>query len=353
MRIAEAVNRDLLLGLGAYTSEPTSFDDMKARTLSATAVPIPLESTTEMISPRSSGIRMIRIEISEEYEAMTDLGVKTVPSFVMFSQGNIVYAGPLGGRKVKSTAGSARPQILIIEPNPADQIKAEKTLRKLGCDTFLCINAHQAIDRVNKMCLGRGGDNDIPSLIFDMVLISESVQTSDVVTLSKRLEDFTKVNRTIICVLVSVLGKLGGEHLRAVQWDRSTTEGNLNCIVDAPLSNITNYAMQKPIKANAVEMLLGKRVIPQDGQNLGLTEKALYSKMASLQTEISNGGGRRTQPLNFTSSKGFSTGTGSGTGSEPGASGTQQGTYIGICLSAEDVGMRGRQLVASTGKSYI
>lgn len=342
MRIAEAVNRDILLGLGAYKSDSSSLDDIKAKALSASFAAT--DSTRDMVTPRTSGMKMVRIEVSEEYDAMTDMGVKTVPAFVMFSQGNIVYAGPLGGRKVKSKGASVRPQILIVEPNPADQIKAEKTLRKLGCDTFLCINAHQAIDRVNQMCLGRGGDNDAPCTIFDMVLISESIQTSDVLTLATRLEDFTKMKRTLICALVSVLGKSGGEHLRAVQWNHSTTEGNLSPILDAPLSNITTYAMQKPIKANAVEMLLGKRVIPHDGengQNMGLTEKALYTKMTTLQNEISNGGGRRTQPLTFTSSR-----------SNMGGGTSSQGTYIGICLSAEDVKMKGRQLVASTGKSY-
>lgn len=297
---------------------------------------------------------MIRIDVSEDNDVISDLGIKTLPTFVMFSHGNIAYAGPLGGRKVKAKNNSVKPQILIVEPNAADQIKAEKTLRKMGCDTFLCLSAHEAIDRVQRMCLNNT-DGDGPSVVFDMVLISEDIQTNDVATLMKRLEDFTKTSRTIVCVMVSVLGTRGSEHLHAVHWEHATTDGNLSAIVNPPLCNATNMAMQKPIKPAAVELMLGRRVIPPDDSNLGLTEKALYRKMVAVQNEIVSNGAKRVQPLSFATRPSKGTGTGT-VGTEMAATGNsstaQQGAYIGICLSAEDVKMRGRQLVASVGKTF-
>jgi len=337
-RITELVNRDVLQGVN-----PTS---AAAAALDRTNVNKPVDS----VSAQTSGFQMIRLEVSEEPDVMLDLGIKSLPTFVFFSHGNIAYAGPLGGRKVKSKAESIKPQILIVEPNPADQIKSEKTLRKLGCDTFLCLSAAEAIDRVQRMCLGRGDGMDSAKVIFDMVLISENIQTSDVLTLAKRLEDFTKVQRTIICVMVSVLGTKGYEQLHAVPWEHATTERDLNCIVAAPLSNVTTWAMQKPVKANAVELILSRRVVSQQDESLGLTEKALYQKMVSVQNDLVTSGPRRVQPMVFASSTRAEGKTQTlGATSTAAPAGTP---YIGICMANEDTKMRGRSLVNTLGKTF-
>lgn len=345
-RITELVNRDVLQGVNPTSAAAAALDRTNANK--------PVDS----VSAQTSGFKMLRLEVSEEPDVMTDLGIKSLPTFVFFSHGNIAYAGPLGGRKVKSKTESIKPQILIIEPNPSDQIKSEKTLRKLGCDTFLCLSAAEAIDRVSRMCLGRGDGMDSATVVFDIVLVSENVQTSDVITLAKRLEDFTKIQRTIICVMVSVLGTKGYEQLHAVPWEHATTERDLNCIVAAPLSNITTWAMQKPIKANAVELILSRRIVPHQEETLGLTEKALYQKMVSVQNELVTSGPRRTQPMIFASNNkmdksstlgvGASNSVGIGMGTS-----TMAGTpYIGICMANEDTKMRGRSLVNTLGKTF-
>ena len=330
-RIAELVNRDVLQGLGALSSGIEGLAKLKE-----------IVKEIEPVSPQVSGFRLIRLEISEEGEVMGDLGIKAVPTIVMFSHGNIAYAGPLGGRSVKAKAESCRPQVLIIEPNAADQIKSEKTLRKLGCDTFLCLSAAEAIDRVQNLCLAQSGES--PPLIFDLVLISEDIQSNDVIALSNKLEDYTKINRTIISVMVSVLGTKGYEQLHAVPWEHATIDKNISSVVSAPLSNITNWGLQKPLKAISIEHLLSRRIIVPQDECFGLTPTALYQKMVQVQSDLVSNGPRRTQPLVFASSnKPLDGSLGSIKSGSP---------YIGICLSAEDIRMKGRQLVDLSGKNF-
>lgn len=329
-RITELVNRDILYGIMPHTKNEN----------------IEKKLSIDYINSNISGFRLIKLEVSEERDIMHDLGIKSLPTFVMFSHGNIVYAGPLGGRKVKSKSESCKPQILIIEPNAADQIKTEKTLRKLGCDTFLCLTAIEAIDRIQKMCLSGNNNNDHSSVIFDLILISEEIQTNDVITLSKRLEDFTKINRTLICIMVSVLGTNGYQKLHAVHWEHSTIKRDLNILVSPPLSNITEWAMQKPIKANSIELLLSRRNIPIQEETMGLTESALFQKMKEVQNDLATNGPKKTQPMIFPSNYKLENKLNTINIS------SIEKPYIGICMSAADVKIRGKLLINNLGNTF-
>jgi hypothetical protein len=97
----------------------------------------------------------------------TYIGVKELPTFLMYLSGKLVYAGTIGGRKVKMNFTSSRPLVLIIESNFKSQILMEKVLKKFGCDIFMCMTSSEAVDRVNQV------GNGLIETVFDLVLISE------------------------------------------------------------------------------------------------------------------------------------------------------------------------------------
>jgi hypothetical protein len=114
-------------------------------------------------------VRMIRIDVGENSDILKDIGIKELPTFLMYLSGKLVYAGPIGGRKVKTSSASSRPQILIIESDFKSQISMEKVLKKFGCDIFMCMTSSEAAERVNQV------NNGLNETVFDLILISEDL----------------------------------------------------------------------------------------------------------------------------------------------------------------------------------
>ena len=168
-----------------------------------------------------SPYRLIRIDISDDCSILKDLGVKDggLPCFVMYYGGKVVYAGECGGRKVKVKT-EINPQVLIIDPNFKTQISMEKSLRKLGCDTFLCLSVGEAINRIQKMTFG--GDNGVKT-IMDLILISDEINSTDLDALSVKLSELVKQKRVCIVGLVNVLGTNGSYNYNAVKWQSDFT----------------------------------------------------------------------------------------------------------------------------------
>jgi hypothetical protein len=304
--------------------------DNKAKSFEGTCELVNLDLFTAEEEESSKGgtkidgaFRLIRIDITENSDIIKDLGLKEFPTFVMYHGGRMIYSGPIGGRKVKIGA-SSKPQVLLIEPDPKHQIKAEKSLKKLYCDSFLCLSVSDAMERLNQF---QGGENSV-SNVMDLILISDEIATSDLNSLFKRLGDNIKTKRVVICGLVNMLGDKGKRNCKTVKWDDNFCTDEFDSVLPDPLYKVVQVAMQKPIKAAAITKALSMRVIPDDDINYGLTPESLISKMNSVRKRLVMG-----NSLAFTSRKGG-----------PVNNSDMLSTYVGTRLSVEDVLMRGVSL---------
>lgn len=72
--------------------------------------------SAERVNSQSSAstlnnFQMLRIDVSEDSSIISDLHIKSLPTFVMFYGGRVSYAGPVGGRRVKAASRTNRAQV--------------------------------------------------------------------------------------------------------------------------------------------------------------------------------------------------------------------------------------------------
>lgn len=293
----------------------------------ANVVNMEISGSSGTAQDNSKNIKMFRIDVGENSGILSELGIKELPTFLMYEGGHLLYAGPVGGRRVKMTSSSCRPQILIIEPNFKEQIVMEKTLQKLNCDTFICLNVVEAVARINQIN-GAGKSSEI---FVDLVLISSEIRGGDYSVLCKRLAVALAGKRTVICGLVSILGACGRQNLDAVKWSSDYTSTEFLNILDVSLAQITQIAMQKPIKQSSILKALSMRILPGNESCFGLTPESLHSKIKNVR-EKKLGPGTRSDSLSSTLERGP-------------VGGVLGAPYIGIRLSAEDCIIRGQSLL--------
>lgn len=259
--------------------------------------------------------RLVKIDVSENNRIVAELGIKALPTFIAYYGEQLVYAGGIGGRKVKVMATGRNPQVLLIEPNFTHQIDEEKVLRKAGCDVFLCLSIGEAVSRIQ-------GLNQVKnnSVIFDLVLISEDAASEQISALNKVLAEFIPKKRTVVSLLVSVLGEQGKHHLHAVQWTEATSDNVNGVAPNSTFSSICSMAMQKPIKSASIRNALSRRIVPHEDANFGVTPQTMMAKISQIEDQAYGGTKNSTN------------------------------NYIGIRLSAEDTRMRGTDLVSSFRK---
>ena len=261
-----------------------------------------------------SVLRLVKVDISENPTICNEFGVKSIPTFLVFRGPELVYGGPLGGRKYKLVSRPYRPQILLIEPNFGRQLESEKLLKKMGCDPFLCISVQEATDRVRRFSLA--GNQPI---VFDLVLISQEVSPEGLRDLSKCLTDFVAEKKTIVAIMASALGEHGKNNLAAVDWtEHYTTE--IEKLVSGDFCAAARCGILSPLKSLAIEKLLDMREDTSHSSvnELGLTPETLISRLNEIKE------GKVKAPANMIRSSGSST--------KP---------YLGIRMSAEDTKLRG------------
>lgn len=230
---------------------------------------------------------LLKIEISEDGEVMSRLKIKSIPIFLCFHGPNLVYAGPIGGKKVKVSCQTTKKQVLLIEPNFHDQIRAERTLRKIDCDTYLCLTGSEAIRRLQQMNINATS----AKLEYDLVLVSDQLEMESIATLAKLLNESLTSKRTIAAVLVSVLGEHGRENLEKVPWENFTSK-DMNALNLSHFNSLAKIAIQKPIKASAINVLKSLQSNSIADSNFGLTPESLRSKIDAIQQSIVSGHAR-------------------------------------------------------------
>ena len=276
------------------------------------AAEVPKPASTKSSGGRKE-VHLVKIDISENPTIANEFGIKAFPTFLVFRGPELVYGGPLGGRKFKLASRPYRPQVLLIEPNFGLQIQSEKMLKKIGCDPFLCLNIQQATDRIRRFSLS--GDQ---TMAFDIVLISQDVPTDGLRDLTKCLTEFVVEKKTIVAVMASALGEHGKHNLKSVDWSGHYTT-DLIKLVSPELCAAASHGVLCPLKSIAIEKLLDFRegasasAVPE----LGLTPQTLISRLNEFKDSKSTV--RKMQNKN-------------GGGTQP---------YLGIKMSAEDTRLRG------------
>lgn len=265
------------------------------------------------LSTLKSRLRLYKINVGDDSSILQDLDIRQLPTFVVYYQGGLVYAGAMGGKKMKTSSTGSKPQILIIEPNVKLQIGCEKTLRKFGCDTYLCLSVAEAIERVQQF---RNLLGDGPSMVFDVVLISNDVASSDLSVLSQRLSEFIKKKRTVIAGLVSVLGENGKRNLSGIKWNNFAFTGK-SSLVHPVLSDISQILIQNPIKPSGIQQALDLRENFSDDSYLGLTPEFLEVKLNKIIDQVDN----QVDSLSL-----------------------RRQSSVGIRLSAEDITLQGKNM---------
>eukprot|EP00607_Mallomonas_marina_P006767 CAMPEP_0182440242 /NCGR_PEP_ID=MMETSP1167-20130531/86934_1 /TAXON_ID=2988 /ORGANISM="Mallomonas Sp, Strain CCMP3275" /LENGTH=478 /DNA_ID=CAMNT_0024634133 /DNA_START=747 /DNA_END=2183 /DNA_ORIENTATION=- len=262
----------------------------------------------------SARFRMVKIDVGEDNDALTELGAKTLPTFAMKHNGTLLYSGLLGGRGLKPSAQDyLKPQVLLIEPIFEQQIAAEKILKKCGCQVYLCLTAQQAIDIIRNMSV------ETPKC-FDMILISEDIQSAEMSTLGQRLISHVKSGSTFVCGLVSSKSLSVNPQADQVRWVHHCTD-DVSLVLEAPLSRSASMVMKKPLRGNAVEHMLSiRQKSDNNALSMGLTATSLYSKMLEMEAVVLGKGPRLGDTRNT------------------------QG-YVGIKLAAEESVVRGTKLI--------
>jgi hypothetical protein len=273
----------------------------------------------------AKGLRIFRMDMGDNNEAVDELGIKHLPTFIMYQGRNLAYCGVVGGQKLKAAAVCSRPQILLIEPNARMQISIEKVLKRYSCDAFLCLSINEAIERVAQFS---NTHDERKKIVFDLVLISEELQGSELAILCKNLSEYVNSKRTIMAGLVSVLGPTGSTALKAVNWLDGLTM-DAAAVVRKPLSDCLSAAIQKPMKASSLQRLLDMRIVPPADENFGLTPESLVQ----LVVQVQNSGQPGYAPVMNAAFENHAVHGG-------------MSDYVGIRLCAEDTKMRGRALVA-------
>mmetsp|Transcript_45469 Transcript_45469/g.106267 ORF Transcript_45469/g.106267 Transcript_45469/m.106267 type:complete len:584 (+) Transcript_45469:37-1788(+) len=90
-------------------------------------------------------VKLVAIELSEAGGFTDQYDVKEVPYCLMFMGGKQVYSKRLHGtRMAPRAAAAAKPRVLLVEPNPANQLKLERNLRRNGYGSDLAMDGPQA-----------------------------------------------------------------------------------------------------------------------------------------------------------------------------------------------------------------
>jgi hypothetical protein len=235
----------------------------------------------------SPKFRLVQIEVGENSRIIQDLNLRYLPTFAMWNGGRLAYLGQAGGQKV-GLGPSFRPKVLLIENAYKFQLATEKLLKKASCDSFLCLTASAAIDAVQKVMTASGTDN-----CFDLVLVAQDIietQASELSILRGKIAGDVESGKTVVAAMYDVLGgERGMQNLKGFSWDRKGLSEDVGNIPGG--TRLFNRVAQKPMKAVAIETLLGMRSYMRDDLyvQLGVTPESLLGTMNTVRENVIRG----------------------------------------------------------------
>ena len=273
---------------------------------------------------------LVKIDVCENSNIIQELGLKAIPSFIMYYNGRLVYAGAAGGRKTK-TSSHVKPQVMLIEPRFKQQINLERVLKSYGCDSYLALSAKDACNRISQLqqssSIGSSSTDSAP-MKFDAILISGEVNDSDLSTLSKTIASDIQSKRTVICAVIDTIGIDSSDELRAVKWSENYTSTDMERLLSGnkQLQQAATVCVQKPIKKQAMNAVLSSVTLKIEEMAIGLSPEYLLAKMSETLD------GASSSKVSYSRSSAGRAGN---------------GTYIGLRMSVEDTCVLGSKLTAA------
>jgi CheY-like chemotaxis protein len=128
----------VVICLASYAREPSNYAGMMA------------EKAQAELMKRYRGnplpVRFVSVELSELGLVAEQYGIREIPYCLMFLGGHLVHSKKLSGMKMTLRDGfTSRPSILLVESNPAAQLKLERTLRRNGYNSDLALDVPMAL----------------------------------------------------------------------------------------------------------------------------------------------------------------------------------------------------------------
>jgi len=91
--------------------------------------------------------RLVAVELAEASSVREQYGIKEVPHLLVFQNSSLVHSKRLPGMRPMA-AGSetqAKTCMLLLEPKPSNQVKMERSLRKIGSHVDLALDMSQGL----------------------------------------------------------------------------------------------------------------------------------------------------------------------------------------------------------------
>jgi len=95
--------------------------------------------------------KFVAVELAEERGFTEKYGITEVPHCLMFQSGHSVYSKRMSGMKVSlRDTCTAKPHILLVESNPAQQMKVERQIRRAGYMSDLALDGSHALQLASR-----------------------------------------------------------------------------------------------------------------------------------------------------------------------------------------------------------
>jgi len=133
----------VVICLATYAAEQSAYAKLIAERAHAEL----LRRQEKSVQDAQAPFRFVAIELSELTGFVSQFGVKEVPYCLMFQGGQNVFSKRLRGMKFQTLreAYMARPRVLLVENNPAQQLKLERNLRRNGFGSDLALDGSQGL----------------------------------------------------------------------------------------------------------------------------------------------------------------------------------------------------------------
>lgn len=232
---------------------------------------------------------LVKVEMSASRVIADRYNVYALPAFLMFYRGKLVYAGQLGGEKIRVASEFKPYKMLYVEPTFSDMRYGEKLLRKLRFSWDLCSSAAEAgsLKAVADRAAVAKGER---KAAYDVVLVADSLSEGDAAPLQRLFKQ-----DALVIGLAALKGEAGAKAVAKARFTskRQGLTKDVDVVLPSHVASIADYAMTKPMKGAALEDLLdvlGERrqalsdadgAPSQDLDYRGLTVKALLRQCYS------------------------------------------------------------------------
>lgn len=232
------------------------------------------EAANEMIAEDNEKRHQIIVyycEIADNPESLVDLNLKSHPVFIMAFNGSVVYGGKCGGQMLPKKA--VAPIVIVIEPDIKFQVGLEKSLRRSGFQTILCLTVAEAIVVIDSMM---GQSSALRSSYLRAVLVANEANAPSITLLSGKLSQSAFKDAELIA-LVNVFDRNLIDR-PSIRWDETFCSSDVSNWLQPPLSRHVKMVTPKPLKPKTIQYM--RECWSQRSEYFGLTSSSLIRMMS-------------------------------------------------------------------------